>query len=222
MLLSVKQTQQRLRVNVELGKDEGGVAGSGFANCIGRVDVKTGVCKMWWAGPMSGVSEQVFVPRSPDAPEGDGYILASVGRFGKSQTELVILDSRDFDTADKDDDVKPIAQIVLPFRLRSGIHGSWVPQEVMGEWKQLCDMEGVDNETLERFGDSCYHGTGEEPIPGHEDKRQNYLGGSEEGHMEGATVVRGPSSTIQFGRMAKGNASGINPVVNGANGEHSH
>lgn len=45
----------------------------------------------------------------------------------------------------------PIAMIDLPFRLRLGIHGSWVPAERLLERKELCDMEGVTEEILQEF-----------------------------------------------------------------------
>jgi len=207
MYLSVKSTATHARVGVELGKDEGGVAGSGFANSIGVLDVKAKKAKVWWAGPMSGVGEQAFVPRSADAPEGDGYIIAVVGRFKERRTELVILDSVSFEQSETGEDVEPVARITLPFRMRSGVHGSWVPASVLGEWQQICDMQGVDNESLQKFGDDVYHGTGQEPIPGHESKTQTHLGGDEEGHAPGAHVLRGPSSTIKWGRYTNGNVT---------------
>jgi len=151
---------------------------------------------------MSGVGEQVFVPRSPDAPEGDGYVLSVVGRFKDHTTELVILDTDSFKNSETGDDIEPVARIVLPFRMRSGVHGSWVPASILGKWQQLCDMDGVDNETLECMADSCFHGTGGEPIPGHENKRSTHLGGDEEGHAAGAHVSQ--TSTVTWGKHVNG------------------
>jgi len=45
----------------------------------------------------------------------------------------------------------PIAIIELPFRLRAGIHGTWVPAEEFKERKELCDMEGVTEEMRKDF-----------------------------------------------------------------------
>lgn len=45
----------------------------------------------------------------------------------------------------------PIAMIELPFRLRLGIHGSWVPAERLPKRKELCDMEVVTEEILQEF-----------------------------------------------------------------------
>ena len=214
MYLSVKSTAQHARVGVELGKDEGGVAGSGFANSIGVLDVKKRTAKVWWAGPLSGVGEQTFVPRHKDAPEGDGYIVAVVSRFKDRRTELVILDTASFDRSEAGEDIQPVARIVLPFRMRSGVHGSWVPASALGKWQQICDMYGVDNESLRQFGDSVYQGTGCEPIAGHESKTLTNLGGDDEGHAPGAQVIRGLSNTISQ------QVNGINAEANGANGVH--
>ena len=56
------------------------------------------------------------------------------------------------DTATLEDG--PVAIIELPFRLRAGIHGSWVPAEDLPERKELCDMTGVTDEIREEFAGS--------------------------------------------------------------------
>ena len=120
--LSVTSGPKRKR----LGLNEGGVAGRGFANSIGLVDVAERKYVTWWAGEMAAVGEPVFCPRSPDAPEGDWYVMAMVSRLAEHHAELVILDLEDFkNSKDDGEDIKPVARIVLPFRLRSGIHGGW-------------------------------------------------------------------------------------------------
>jgi carotenoid cleavage dioxygenase len=63
------------------------------------------------------------------------------------------------DTATLEDG--PIAVIELPFRLRAGIHGSWVPASQFLERKDLCDMSGVTPEIREKFGNI----TVETPFP---------------------------------------------------------
>jgi hypothetical protein len=45
----------------------------------------------------------------------------------------------------------PIAIIELPFRLRAGIHGSWVPAGDLPEDKELCDMSGVTEDLRKEF-----------------------------------------------------------------------
>jgi carotenoid cleavage dioxygenase len=64
--------------------------------------------------------EPVFVPRSPDAAEDDGWILAYVYDAPSNASEVVILHAQDF-SAD------PIARIHLPQRVPFGFHGNWVP-----------------------------------------------------------------------------------------------
>lgn len=48
----------------------------------------------------------------------------------------------------------PIAIIELPFRLRAGVHGSWVMAKDLPEDKDLCDMHGVTEEIKKEFGRS--------------------------------------------------------------------
>src|SRR3546814_15684636 len=55
-----------------------------------------------------GVYESVFAPRSPDAPEGDGYLITPVAHFTKKWSEFLIFDTQDISSG-------PIARIELPF-----------------------------------------------------------------------------------------------------------
>lgn len=45
----------------------------------------------------------------------------------------------------------PVGIVELPFRLRAGIHGSWVPAEDFDERKDLCDMHGITAEMRKEF-----------------------------------------------------------------------
>jgi len=78
------------------------------------------------------------------APEADGYILTMASRIDKMLTCILILDSAKIEEG-------PVAIIELPFRLRLGIHGSWVGGDQFAERKELCDMEGVTDEVLREF-----------------------------------------------------------------------
>jgi carotenoid cleavage dioxygenase len=64
----------------------------------------------------------VFVPKSEDAAEGEGYLLALIGRRDQNRHDLAILDALDIAAG-------PIATVKIPFRLRYGFHGTWVPAE---------------------------------------------------------------------------------------------
>jgi carotenoid cleavage dioxygenase len=66
--------------------------------------------------------EPVFVPRSPDAPEGDGYIVSVVNRVRENLAELYVLDTQDW-LGD------PVARVKLPFNLPMSFHGCFVPRQ---------------------------------------------------------------------------------------------
>ncbi|MEY4762402.1 MAG: hypothetical protein RLZZ200_2258 [Pseudomonadota bacterium] len=92
--------------------------GPGFAN-IGYRDMETGKEQVWWAGAQYHLQEPCFVPRTKDAPEGDGYIIVLADNVVTNVTELVILEAQAVEMG-------PIARVKLPFRLRAGLHGNWV------------------------------------------------------------------------------------------------
>jgi carotenoid cleavage dioxygenase-like enzyme len=60
----------------------------------------------------------VFIPRSQDAQEGDGWSLFLQNNFESMASELAIVDTKDLS--------KVVALIKLPIRLRAGLHGNWV------------------------------------------------------------------------------------------------
>ena len=64
------------------------------------------------------VGEPVFVPRTEDAEEGDGYLLALVYRGRENRSDLVCLDADN--VADG-----PVACAELPHRVPFGFHGNW-------------------------------------------------------------------------------------------------
>jgi len=71
------------------------------------------------AGRVTG--EGVFVPRTADAAEDDGWVLSIVYDAGSDSSDLVILDAQDFEGA-------PVASVRLPQRVPFGFHGNWVPE----------------------------------------------------------------------------------------------
>jgi carotenoid cleavage dioxygenase-like enzyme len=64
-------------------------------------------------------SEPVFVPRSPDAPEGDGWILAVVYRGRETRSDLLVFDATHLSAG-------PLAIAELPHRIPNGFHGNWI------------------------------------------------------------------------------------------------
>lgn len=97
-----------------------GVRASGFRmNRIGHFNRVTGEESTWHCGPQSLIQEPQFVPRHKDAAEGDGYLLALVDNQVTNYSDLVILEALNIAAG-------PIARIHVPFRMRNGLHGSWV------------------------------------------------------------------------------------------------
>lgn len=89
------------------------------ANAIVKTDFTTGTEEVHDFGPDHAAGEAVFVPRSADAAEDDGWIMALVYDAANDSSDLVVLDGQDF-TGD------PVAQVHLPQRVPFGFHGNWV------------------------------------------------------------------------------------------------
>ncbi len=71
-------------------------------------------------------------------------MITIANRRDTSLTSILILDATDIEKG-------PVAIIELPFRLRNGIHGSWVEgSDLLGD-KDLCDMHGISDETRKKF-----------------------------------------------------------------------
>jgi carotenoid cleavage dioxygenase len=67
------------------------------------------------------VGEFVFVPATPQAPEGDGVLMGFVYDASADRSDLTILDAASLET---------IAAIHLPDRVPYGFHGNWIPAEL--------------------------------------------------------------------------------------------
>ncbi|EED13423.1 cartenoid oxygenase, putative [Talaromyces stipitatus ATCC 10500] len=78
-------------------------------NALARVDYETHVVEFFVPGPDCLVQEPAFSPRSPDAEEGDGFLITMVDNMALHRNEVIIQDTRDFQ--------KVVAKIILPFRL---------------------------------------------------------------------------------------------------------
>lgn len=90
---------------------------------------KTSETKWFYAGDDSLMQEPIFIARSQDAPEGDGWVISMVERRGENRNDLVVIDTKEFE--------KPVAIIQLPFHVKAQIHGNWVEAVNLGEWKSL-------------------------------------------------------------------------------------
>lgn len=85
-------------------------------------DVATGHSEFRDHGEGRFCQEPVFVPRSADADEDDGWLLAYVHDENTQSCDVEIWESRDFTG-------EPVALIHLPQRVPFGFHGNWVPDE---------------------------------------------------------------------------------------------
>ena len=87
---------------------------------IVRVDWQSGdrtVCALPHA-PW-GAQEPVFVPRAPDAPEGEGFVVCLVNIESENRAELLVLDAMKMDKG-------PVATVRLPFNQPGAFHGCFV------------------------------------------------------------------------------------------------
>ena len=86
---------------------------------VGQIDWQTGEVKEY--NPHATFChEPVFIPKSPDADEGDGYILSACDRMQENRSDLLILDGNDISRG-------PIATVKLPFPQSPPFHGCWMP-----------------------------------------------------------------------------------------------
>jgi carotenoid cleavage dioxygenase len=65
------------------------------------------------------ISEPVFVARSEDAGEGDGWLLAVVWRARDNCSDLAVFNATDVTAG-------PVASVHLSHRVPDGFHGNWV------------------------------------------------------------------------------------------------
>jgi len=107
------------------------------------------------------------------APEGDGWLITVANRRDVKLSCILILD-----TATLEDG--PIAIVELPFRLRAGIHGSWVPASEFADRRDLCDMDGITPEMRDEFVETTVH----TPFPSNSERINMTAAAGD--HMNGA------------------------------------
>ncbi len=91
-----------------------------FSNALIRHDLVRGTAEAREFGREATVGEAVFAPRSADAAEDDGWVMAFVHNPERGASDLVVLAGQDF-LGD------PVAIVHLPARVPLGFHGSWIP-----------------------------------------------------------------------------------------------
>jgi carotenoid cleavage dioxygenase-like enzyme len=89
-------------------------------NALAHIDFATGGRTVRTLAPGDAAGEPIFVPRTADAPEGDGYVLALIYRASEQRSDLLVLHAQDIAG-------EPAAILELPRRVPAGFHGNWVP-----------------------------------------------------------------------------------------------
>ncbi|EGY02493.1 9-cis-epoxycarotenoid dioxygenase [Nitrospirillum viridazoti Y2] len=96
-------------------------------NQLSHFDLEAGTQESWYPGPAATFQDPVFVLRSPDADEGDGFLIAVLNHPLERRSELVILESLRLTAG-------PVARLNLPMRMRLGIHASWIDGAFVPDW----------------------------------------------------------------------------------------
>jgi carotenoid cleavage dioxygenase len=84
-----------------------------------RHDLEAGTRQVHDFGEGRHPGEFVFVPKTMDAPEGEGWLIGLVVDLTSETTNLVILDAMDFEG-------EAVASIRIPHRVPPGFHGNWI------------------------------------------------------------------------------------------------
>jgi len=108
--------------NLDPRVGQGGNAKGTIRNSYGRFDMETGEIQALFAGESHSLQECQFVPRTPDAPEGDGYLLGVAHNLAEMRSELIIADAANLPAGE-------LARVILPFRSSAQIHCEWLTPE---------------------------------------------------------------------------------------------
>ena len=81
-------------------------------------------------GPGRFGMEAVFVPRTPDSAEDDGWLMTYVSDMTTKTSEVVILHAQDLKAG-------PVATIHIPHRVPIGFHGNWIPDSELDEQRKV-------------------------------------------------------------------------------------
>jgi carotenoid cleavage dioxygenase-like enzyme len=92
--------------------------GRSMFDAIAHVDLKAGKRSVYDFGAADVPGEPVFVPRSSDAAEGDGWLVTTVYRGEEHASDFVVFEAQDVAAG-------PIACARAPRRVPFGFHGNW-------------------------------------------------------------------------------------------------
>ena len=91
---------------------------AGRADGLVHHDFATGRTQDWMPAAGDRCGEPVFVPRAPDAAEGDGWLLCTLYRAAENRSDLAVFEATDIARG-------PVALAHLSSRVPAGFHGSW-------------------------------------------------------------------------------------------------
>ncbi|MEJ1965285.1 MAG: carotenoid oxygenase family protein [Gammaproteobacteria bacterium] len=94
-----------------------GPVGAGFNELV-RLEVKSGRSTTLAMDMNSTMQEHVHIPSTK--PGHEGYLAFVVDRHAENLAEVFIVEAEHINKG-------PVARIKVPMRLRSGVHGNWVP-----------------------------------------------------------------------------------------------
>jgi carotenoid cleavage dioxygenase len=81
-----------------------------------RFDVHSRETAAWHAGEGQSLMEVSFIPRSANAPEGDGWLIGVANNTPAMRSDLVIVDAVE---------MQEVARVILPFRSSAQVHARW-------------------------------------------------------------------------------------------------
>ena len=91
-----------------------------ITNSLGRYDMNTGKLDTLFVGSDGTLQEACFVPKSRNAPEGEGYLVGVWDNLAESRSELIVADAQR---------MQELARVILPLRISVQVHGVWAPYE---------------------------------------------------------------------------------------------
>lgn len=84
-------------------------------------------------GPGRFGMEAVFVPRTPDSAEDDGWLMTYVSDMTTRTADVVILHAQDLAAG-------PVATIHIPHRVPIGFHGNWIPDSELAQQRKALGL----------------------------------------------------------------------------------
>jgi carotenoid cleavage dioxygenase-like enzyme len=81
-------------------------------------------------GPGRFGMEAVFVPRTPDSAEDDGWLMTYVTDMTTRTADVVIMHAQDLAAG-------PVATIHIPHRVPIGFHGNWIPDSEVEQQRSM-------------------------------------------------------------------------------------